>query len=242
MDFLDGFPSHTHQYHIWGSASLRKGSKTKSETSEILVQPELQKTYRADQDLLLQSLTEGFISNTRQQALKDWAQAKWAQGIFSWSSIAAGERHYSQVWFMVGRSKRDLSGRALDQNRERKQNLSHSLKQVAAFLMCRGIYVNFMQLPWTQATWWHLFPMCWQRHQLLLHLDFPRDARKQLRCQSRNYQPHSQCQCKTTGSGHHPVNQANPQPQGEKQLCILQNLLGYFLGQKCGFTFHFIQL
>lgn len=84
--------------------------------------------------------------------------------------------------------------------------------------------------------------MCWQQHQLVLHLDFPRDARKQLTCQSRNCQPHSQCQCKTTGSGHHPVNQANPQPQGEKQFCILKNLRGYFWGQKCGFTFYFIQL
>lgn len=69
-----------------------------------------------------------------------------------------------------------------------------------------------------------------------------RDARKQLTCQSRNCQPQSLRQCKTTGNGHHPINQANLQPQRGKQLCILQNLLAYFLGHKCGFTFHFIQL
>lgn len=133
------------------------------------------------------------------------------------AQFAAWERGYSQVWFMLGRSKRGLSGCALDQSRERKQSLSHSLKQAAALLVCQGICVNFVQLPWTQATWWHLFPMCRQWHQLVLHLDFPRNAKKQLTvCQSRNCQPHPQHQCKTTGSGYHPVNQANPQPQGEK--------------------------
>lgn len=98
-------------------------------------------------------------------------------------NLQHGTGGYSQVWFMVGRSKRGLSGCAPDQNRERKQNLSHSLKQAAAFLMYQEIWVNFMQPPWTQTTWWHLFLLRWQQHQLELHLDFPRDARKQLSVQ-----------------------------------------------------------
>lgn len=120
---------------------------------------------------------------------------------------------------MVGRSKRGWSGCALDQSRERQQNLSHSLKQTAAFLMCQEICVNFMQLPWTQATWWDLFTMRRQLHQLGLHLDFPRHARKQLTCQCRNCPPHSQRQHKTTASGHHPVNKANP-PTSERKTAL----------------------
>ena len=117
----------------------------------------------------------------------------------------------SRLWVKEGLT-RIRSG----QNRERRQNLSHSLEQAAALFLCQGVDVNFMHLPWARATWWHLFPMRWQWHLLVLHLDLPRDARKQLRYQSRHCQPHTPCQCKTTGSGHHSGNQTNPQPQGEK--------------------------
>lgn len=51
------------------ATSLRNKSKTKSESSDILVQPELKKTCRADQWFLSESLTEGVVTNTRKAAL-----------------------------------------------------------------------------------------------------------------------------------------------------------------------------
>lgn len=143
--------------------------------------------------------------------------------------------HSSRLWVKEGLT-RIYSG----QNRERKlKTRAIAYSKLLQFFLSQRVDVNFMPLPWAWATWWHLFPTRWQ---LALHRAGPKDAREQLRCQPRHCQPHAQCQCKTTGSGHHPGNQANPPPQWEKQLGVLQNLSGYFLGQKSGFAFHFIQL